>query len=59
MIPTSIYLLKLFTLKLYNAKIYLETGELFAWTTVIIILSFLFEKLLTSALKKAGDIRHG
>ncbi len=44
---------------LYNAKIYLETGELFAWTTVIIILSFLFEKLLTSALKKAGDIRHG
>lgn len=31
--------------KLYNAKIYLETPELFAWTFVIIVVSVLFEKL--------------
>lgn len=29
---------------LYNAKIYLDTAELFAWTTVIICISVLFEK---------------
>lgn len=31
---------------LYNAKIYLETPELFAWTIVVIALSLLIEKLL-------------
>ena len=30
--------------KLYNAKIYLETPDLFAWTFVIIAVSVLFEK---------------
>lgn len=30
--------------KLYNAKIYLETPELFAWTFVIIVVSVIFEK---------------
>ena len=30
--------------KLYNAKIYLETPDLFAWTIVIIVISFVFEK---------------
>lgn len=30
--------------KLYLAKIYLNTGELFAWTFVIILIAFLFEK---------------
>ena len=30
--------------KLYNAKIYLNTPELFAWTIVIIVISFVFEK---------------
>ncbi|MCD8036985.1 MAG: ABC transporter permease subunit [Clostridiales bacterium] len=32
--------------ELYEAKVYLETAELFAWTAVIIILSVVFEKLL-------------
>ena len=31
---------------LYQSKIYLETAELFAWTAVIIALSFVCEKLL-------------
>ena len=30
--------------KLYNAKIYLNTPDLFAWTVVIIVISFVFEK---------------
>lgn len=37
---------------LYNAKLYLETGELFAWTVVIIILSVLFEKVFLSLIHK-------
>jgi len=32
--------------QLYNAKIYLETTDLFAWTAVIIILSILLERLM-------------
>ena len=31
--------------KLYKAKIFLNTPDLFAWTTVIILVSFLFEKV--------------
>ena len=31
--------------KLYQAKIYLDTAELFAWTIVIIIVSVIFKKL--------------
>ncbi len=31
--------------KLYMSKVYLETADLFAWTLVIILLSFIFEKL--------------
>jgi len=31
--------------RLYEAKIYLDTPELFAWTVVIILVSILFEKL--------------
>ena len=30
--------------KLYNAKIYLNTPDLLAWTIVIIVISFVFEK---------------
>ena len=30
--------------KLYMAKIYLSTADLFAWTLVIIVVSALFEK---------------
>lgn len=32
--------------KLYDAKVYLETPQLFAWTAVIIILSIIFEKIV-------------
>ena len=37
---------------LYNAKVYLETPELFAWTVTIIILSVSIEKLLVCLLHK-------
>lgn len=36
--------------QLYNAKIYLETTDLFAWTAIIVILSVLIEKLFTKFL---------
>lgn len=32
--------------KLYMAKIFFSTDELFAWTAVVILLSYLFEKLM-------------
>ncbi|MEG0306978.1 MAG: ABC transporter permease subunit [Clostridium sp.] len=38
--------------KLYQAKIFLNTGELFAWTLVIIIVSIAFEKVFIYLLKK-------
>ena len=31
---------------LYQAKIFLETGELFAWTIVVVVISFICEKIL-------------
>ena len=34
---------------LYLAKVYLETGELFAWTIVIVLISFICEKILALA----------
>lgn len=37
--------------RLYEAKIYLSTGELFAWTIVIILLSVVMEKLLLHLVK--------
>ncbi len=40
---------------LYNAKIYLETGEIFAWTTVVILLSVLLEKLFEALIKKRSE----
>lgn len=36
---------------MHRAKLYLETGELFAWTVVILIISFAFEKLMLGAVK--------
>lgn len=41
--------------KLYQSKVYLETADLFAWTAVVILLSFLCEKmfmLLVDMLRK-------
>lgn len=37
--------------ELYNAKIYLETEDLFAWTTAVILLSLIFEKVLVGVVK--------
>jgi len=36
--------------KLYEAKVYLSTGQLFAWTVVIVIISVLCEKIFNYAL---------
>lgn len=38
--------------KLYHAKVYLNTPDLFAWTIVIICISFLFERLFVSVVQK-------
>ena len=37
--------------QIYMSKVYFETAGLFAWTLVIIIISFVFEKLFTLVLK--------
>lgn len=37
--------------RLYQAKIYLNTPELFAWTVVIIVISVLFEKVFLTVIK--------
>lgn len=39
---------------LNQAKIYLETPELFAWTITVIIISLIFERLIRGVLKLAG-----
>ncbi|MFZ5974128.1 MAG: ABC transporter permease [Bacillota bacterium] len=41
--------------ELYSAKIYLETTDVFAWTAVVIILSFILEKGFMLLLKRAGQ----
>lgn len=40
---------------LYNAKVYLNSPELFAWTAVIILVSVLFEKLFIFLLNKVYE----
>ncbi|MGI6011331.1 MAG: ABC transporter permease [Ruminococcus sp.] len=40
--------------RLYMAKIYLNTADLFAWTAVILVLSLISEKAVLWMLKKAG-----
>ena len=46
---------------LYQAKIFLDTPTLFAWTIIIIILTFIFEKLVAILLyildKKINEVR--
>ena len=37
--------------KLYKSKIYFETADMFAWTIVIVCLSFIFEKLIIMTVK--------
>lgn len=43
---------------LYYSKIYLETPSLFAWTAVVIIMSFLLEILFVSLIKRTAGGRH-
>lgn len=40
---------------LYDAKVYLETADLFTWTLVVIILSVLIEKLVIRLIDKAAE----
>ena len=40
--------------KLYQAKIFLGTSELFGWTIVIVLISWLFEKIFLRALDRYG-----
>lgn len=44
--------------QMYYSKLYMNTAELFAWTTVVILLSLAFEKLVLHLLKFAGG-NHG
>ncbi len=39
---------------IYNAKIYIETADLFAWTAVVIVISVLLEKLMMRLMKTVG-----
>ena len=41
--------------KLYEAKLYLMTGELFAWTAVIVLVSVIFEKLVMLLIRKLAE----
>jgi NitT/TauT family transport system permease protein len=42
--------------RLYETKLTLETGELFAWTLVIVCISAMFEKLVMYLIRKVSDI---
>lgn len=41
--------------ELYNAKIYLESADLFAWTAVIVVISMILEKLLVRLVRRLHD----
>lgn len=38
--------------RIYGAKIYLDTADLFAWTAVVIVLSVVLERLLLAAIRR-------
>lgn len=40
--------------RMQQAKVYLDTPDLFAWTLVIVVLSLIFEKLVLCGMKKAA-----
>lgn len=40
--------------RLYQAKVYLDTPDLFAWTAVIIVVSLVFEKLFLAMIYRAA-----
>lgn len=41
--------------RLYQAKVYLDTPDLFAWTVVIIVVSLVFEKLFLAVIYRAAE----
>lgn len=43
---------------LYEAKIYLETDSLLAWTLTVVLFSVLLENLLRRAAKRLTEVRH-
>lgn len=45
--------------KLYMAKVFFSTDELFAWTAVVIVLSYLFEKLILTLLRAVIEWKNG
>ena len=40
---------------LQEAKLYLETPEVFAWTAVVVVLSLILEKLLKAVVSGHGE----
>ena len=44
--------------RLYEAKIYLETDSLLAWTIMIVLLSVLLENLLRRIARSVSEVRH-
>lgn len=44
---------------LYDAKIYLETPDLFAWTVVVILLSMALEKVLVALMRRLSSRARG
>lgn len=42
--------------QLYDAKLYLMTPELFAWTAAIVIISICFERVVMFLIKKAAAL---
>ena len=40
--------------RLYDAKIYFSTADIFAWTVTIIVLSSIFDKIFKVITKKVG-----
>lgn len=40
--------------EIYRSKIYLETGDLFAWTAVVILMSVLLERAMLQVVKSTG-----
>ena len=45
--------------QIYNARIYLETPELFAWTIAVVVMSLLLEKLTTRLFRRLGLNKRG
>lgn len=41
--------------RLYMSKIYLDTAQLFAWTLTVILMSYLFEKIVLTGIQKMGE----